>query len=319
MAIPRAPALPEVVRQPSPPVDDEKSLATAVVSKKYIDELPSHGSRSNACARRERRPSLRKVVRGTCTRTRRGQPQGAHRGQPRLARETCVERLRPRIPLETTGQAGWQKNSSSSQHWARRRPRWRRPSAPRASWCGTGPRTRRGTPFRTTPARRNAATCADPYFIGRKAQTTRARTVRSSGSARTRTTTRAGKRSPSASRRREKPRGKLGQPPKRRRDVWEHGRFHAAYISGAVSAATRTFPRRRVAVPPRLRRGHFRGDESRWRRGCDADIPWRRCRRDCGADISAETVPPRLRRGHSVETVPPRLRRGHSVTLGSRA
>ena len=50
-------------------------------------------------------------------------------------------------------------------------------------------------------------------------------------------------------------------------------------------------PRRRVAVPPRLRRGYaaearrgdaaaatwiFRGDGSRRRRGCDVDIPWRR-------------------------------------------
>ena len=59
-------------------------------------------------------------------------------------------------------------------------------------------------------------------------------------------------------------------------DVWRGVRRYSVEASRGAAAAEMWI---------------FRGDGSRRRRGCDADIPWRRV-----------AVTPRLRRGHSVET-----------------
>ena len=306
MAIPRAPALPEVVRQPSPPVDDEKSLATAVVSKKYIDELPSHESRSNACARRERRPSLPGKSRSRPTLVQ--VPVG---GSPK-ARTAGSRASRARPASRGCGPGSLSRPQG--------KPDGKKTPPPRSTGRGGGrvgdARVRRGPAGAALGLERDAGHRSEPHRLDGMRR-------------------RAPTRILSAERRKQPGLelfGHLGRrEPGRRRELESEARVpHAVARNRAGSSVSRrnvdgmcgntaASTLRTSAAPSRLRRGHFRGDESRWRRGCDADIPWRRCRRGCGADISAETVPPRLRRGHSVETVPPRLRRGHSVTLGSRA
>jgi len=60
--------------------------------------------------------------------------------------------------------------------------------------------------------------------------------------------------------------------------------------------------RARVAATMRPQRGSIRGDESRRRRGHDADIPKTGLDRDVRSSRPRSARPPRLRRGHSAET-----------------